>query len=255
MRAERIDLIEDYIINKKNVSLEELCDQFNVSLNTIRRDVNTLTKRGSVKKVYGGVTATSSSSNFMTLTPFSKRSELFQKEKNNICKLAASFVNDNDIIYIDTGTTSQNLIDYIGDRHCIVVTNSLQVAIKGVQYPNLEIFSLPGKLKRDTLSYVGNDAGHYLQKYNISKAFMCSTGVSIKNGLTNATTEEYLVKQAVMENTEEHFLLADHSKFGKFTLMTFANLDDIQHIITDDVPTEEYLTYFKEHNITLDTTN
>ncbi|MCP1109397.1 DeoR family myo-inositol catabolism operon transcriptional repressor [Lachnospiraceae bacterium PF1-21] len=249
MRIERIDLIEEYILRSKNVTLDELCKEFNVSMNTIRRDINTLVKRGTVEKVYGGVTALDHTPHFETITPFTKRHAQLQEEKRQICQVAASFVEDGDVLYIDTGTTSLNLVNFIKDKTCTIITNSLQVALAAVPYPSLNVFSLPGKLRRDTLSFNGSEAESYLSRYNINKAFMCCTGLSIQNGATNATNEEYIVKKAVVESSQTRFLLADHTKFDKFTLMTFAKLSDLDQIISDAEPTAEYLEAFEHNNI------
>jgi len=118
----------------------------------------------------------------------------------------------------------------------------------------LNIISLAGTLKRDTLSFVGNEVEFYLKAYNINKAFMCCTGITIENGLTNATYEEYLIKKTVVANSKTRILLADHTKFGTFTLMTYCGLSNIHHIVTDQLPKAEYIEFFREHNIPIDTT-
>jgi len=251
MRIQRIDLIEQYITEHKNVSLDTLCEVFDVSKNTIRRDINQLTKQGTIKKVYGGVTVADVTASLKTLTPFSARSGILEKEKDAICKYAASMINDGDIIYVDTGTTSQNLVDYIANKQCTIITNSLQLSLKAVAYPDLTVISLPGKLKRNTLSFAGSETGQYLSTYNISKAFFCCTGVSVENGLTNASIEEYLVKEAVAHNSHTKILMADHTKFGKFALMTYCQLSDIDHIITDCQPDNRFTEYCLNHEITI----
>lgn len=249
MRTERIDLVEAYILKNKTVSLDTLCEQFDVSKNTVRRDVDTLVKRGTIKKVYGGVTALDPGNTIPKLIPYSERGILYTEEKDSICRTAALFVEEHDTIYIDTGTTCLNLIDYISDKECTILTNSLQLFLKAVQYPKLNVISMPGKLKRETLSFAGTEVTDYLKTYNITKAFMACTGVTPKNGLTNATAEEYIVKKAVLENTAHSYLLADHSKFGKVSLMTYWPLEDVEHIITDRHLEAEYEEFCRENQI------
>jgi len=254
MRTKRIDLMEEYIFQEKSVSLDALCDKFQVSKNTIRRDIDLLVKKGGIKKVYGGVKAEESYPSIKKVVPFETRFMKFPEEKDRIAKAAAEFVEEKDVIYIDTGTTCLNIVDYISDKQCIILTSSLQVCIKAIPYPNLTVISLPGKLKRETLSFVGEDIANYLRTYNISKAFMACTGLTIENGLTNGTYEEYHVKKAVIENSRTHFLMADHSKFGNFSLMTFCKLDQLHHIITDLPPANEYQAFCREHQIAIHTT-
>lgn len=253
MRAKRIDLIEEYIMKHKSVSLDTLCEEFLVSKNTIRRDIDTLLNKGMLRKVYGGVTLSETSSHVKKVVPFEERHTQYISEKNAISRIAAQYVQDDDIIYVDTGTTCLNLIDHISDKKCTIITNSLQVCLKAIPYPNLNVLSLPGHLQRDTLSFVGNEIVNYFQTINIGKAFMTCTGVTIENGLTNATMEEYAIKRVVMDNSQSHFLLADHTKFGRFSLMTYCDLNQVQHIVTDDLLPDAYTNYCREHRIAVDT--
>lgn len=251
MRTQRIDLIHKYIDEQGQVTLDKLCEVFDVSKNTIRRDINTLSDNGKIKKVYGGVVSLGDKANYKELTPYTQRSTQYAKEKEAISRFAASQIENGDIVYIDTGTTSQHLLDYLGNKTCTVITNSLQISLTAIPNQNITIFSLPGKLRRETLSFVGGDAENYLKKYNINKAFMCCTGISVENGLTNASTDEYLVKKAVIENSKKRYVLADHSKFGKFTLLTYCPLNKIHHVITDTAPEENFYEYCEKQNISI----
>ena len=103
------------------------------------------------------------------------------------------------------------------------------------------------------LSFVDGNIAEYLKAYNITKAFMSCTGISIQNGLSNASSEEYLVKKSVIENSTIRFALADHSKFGDFSLMTFCPFKDIDHILTDQLPSEEFCDFAKMHSINIET--
>lgn len=250
MRTKRIDLIEEYILSEKSVSLDTLCDKFQVSKNTVRRDIDELVNRGSVKKVYGGVKSTASEST-QKLLPYEQRHTSLMHEKEAICRAAADFVNDGDVIYLDTGTTCLPMVEYLSGRACTILTNSLQVYIKAIPYPNLQIISLPGTLKRETLSFVGSDIVEYLDTFNIQKAFMTSTGISLESGLTNASMEEYYIKKAVIKNSHTRLLLCDHTKFGRVSLMTYSSLLDVQHIITDAEPEKPYRTFCIENKIGL----
>ena len=175
MKSQRLDMIEEYVLEHKNASLDTLCEKFNVSKNTIRRDVDILLKRGSIMKVYGGVAALETPQT-LPLLSYEERGGRFPDEKKEICRRAAELVAEDDTIYIDTGTTCLNLVDFIADKHCTILTNSLLIFNKAASYPNLDIISVPGKLNRKTLSFTGPDINDYLQTYNISMAFMACTG-------------------------------------------------------------------------------
>ena len=254
MKSQRLDMIEEYVLEHKNASLDTLCEKFNVSKNTIRRDVDILLKRGSIMKVYGGVAALETPQT-LPLLSYEERGGRFPEEKKEICRRAAELVAEDDTIYIDTGTTCLNLVDFIADKHCTILTNSLLIFNKAASYPNLDIISVPGKLNRKTLSFTGPDINDYLQTYNISMAFMACTGVTMKSGLTNASAEEYITKKAIAENPNSMILLADHSKFGRISLMTYSPIEKLDAIVTDQPLPEEYDTFCQEHGIRVMTTD
>ena len=112
MKSQRLDMIEEYVLEHKNASLDTLCEKFNVSKNTIRRDVDILLKRGSIMKVYGGVAALETPQT-LPLLSYEERGGRFPEEKKEICRRAAELVAEDDTIYIDTGTTCLNLVDLL----------------------------------------------------------------------------------------------------------------------------------------------
>ena len=85
----------------------------------------------------------------------------------------------------------------------------------------------------------------------MTKAFMACTGISLSRQVTNATFEEYEIKQAALERSEQHYLLADHDKFGNAGIMTYADITCMDYIITDRIPAPEYTDYFEENGIGL----
>ena len=225
MKSQRLDMIEEYVLEHKNASLDTLCEKFNVSKNTIRRDVDILLKRGSIMKVYGGVAALETPQT-LPLLSYEERGGRFPDEKKEICRRAAELVAEDDTIYIDTGTTCLNLVDFIADKHCTILTNSLLIFNKAASYPNLDIISVPGKLNRKTLSFTGPDINDYLQTYNIPCFY----------GLHRCNHEERTYQcqrrgihhqKAIAENANSIILLADHSKFGRISLMTYSSMESL----------------------------
>ena len=182
MKSKRIEDIESYIYEHKTVTLEQLCTTFNVSMNTIRRDVKELTQNARIKKIYGGVTVKSEQ---RELLPFSERHISNLEEKQKIAARAAQLVEDGDVIFIDSGTTTFHMIEYMQNKQNItVLTNNLEVIMRGVTCENIKLISLSGEFNRKTLSFVGDTAAEVLKNYNISKAFMASTGISVEGGAT-----------------------------------------------------------------------
>lgn len=248
MKSQRLDQIEDYVLEHRNVSLDTLCETFHVSKNTIRRDIELLLKRSSIVKVYGGVAALKAAPEYPFLS-YKEHNESFISEKRELCRQAASLVTNGDIIYIDSDSTCLDLIDFLSDSRCTILTNSLLILNKAVSCPSLDVISVPGKLNRETLTFTGPDIQNYLEAYNISTAFISCTGVTIKNGLTTASTEEYITKKTIADRSEKLVLLADHSRFGRVSLMTCAPLKALDTLITDQKLPEDYQNFFQEQNI------
>lgn len=245
MRSQRLDHIKNYINENKTVTWDELCSVFQVSKNTIRRDIDELASGGDVKKIYGGVTVEGIS----PTVSFAERniSNLFAKQ--SIAKKAAELVSDNEIIFIDSGTTTLHMIEHIKDLdNLTILTNSVEVIVKCIPYPNINIISLSGTLNRRTLSFTGSSAAEVLGQYNISKAFMAATGISVNSGATNSSPLETEIKRTALLKSQKSYLLVDHGKFDVISLMTFSNFDDLTGIITNQLPPEALSNLLKERN-------
>lgn len=246
LKTKRLDKIGEYINERGTVSLDELVEKFNVSKNTIRRDVQDLIEEGNFKKVYGGVAVDKSSS--ISTVPFHDRQIRNFKEKQKIGKSAAAFVEDGDIIFIDSGTTTVEMVDFIIDKELTIITNNVDFIVKALPYDNLNIFSTGGMLERKTNSFTSADNDEIIHAYNISKAFLASTGLSIKNGVTNSLPLESGLKRSVVQRSAEVYLLVDHSKFGKAALTTYCSLDEIDYLVTDGIP-DKYEEYANKNQI------
>lgn len=251
MKEKRYELIKQYILQKNHVTLKELEDEFNVSMNTIRRDVNKILQDSSFEKVYGGVSVKKN-----TLINFEDRNIENKEIKKGIAKEAAKLIQPHDLIYIDSGTTTKYILDYLDDDIDIsIITNSLDVIVKAEKFKNIPIFLIGHVFKKSTRSFVGVESDELTSKYNISKAFMAATAVSMQSGLMNSDVMEYDIKKQAIDKANNVFLLADEQKFDKSTLLTYASLKDIDCLITNKHFNKEYNEFFIEHNIkTIETT-
>lgn len=248
MKETRIQELKNYIIANERASIEDLCHAFNVSKNTMRRDINELEKLGTIRKVYGGIVLNDKK----TTEPFESREEKNYSAKQAIAKLASSLVQDGDIIFIDSGTTTMHMLPHLSElKSLTIITNNLNVIIGALPYPQLNLLCTGGTLLRTTNSFVDIEAVNSLRKYNISKAFMASTGVSTTKGVTNSSSFEYDIKKYVVENCDKVALLVDDTKWGRVSLTTYCDLKDIHVFITNKTPDPEYVEFFKSNNIEL----
>lgn len=249
MKVQRIHEIESYVKRQGAASLNELCEAFDVSKNTIRRDTNYLIKKGLFEKVYGGVVLKEDN-----LVSFENRQIKNQEEKRLIGKEAAKLIEEDDLIYVDSGTTTKYLMEFVPpDMSFTVVTNNLDVINTAAQLENIQLLVVGSKYKRKTRSFIEMQNHQILQNFNINKAFMAATGLTLQNGLTNSDMLETQIKKVICEKASQIYVMVDASKFGNSTLLTYAQLDEIDAIISGGAISKEYLSYFKQQNIDLHT--
>ncbi len=252
MRTERLNQMESFILSKGTVSLYALAEHFDVSMNTVRRDVADLIERGQIRKVYGGVSVRHKpdSKPDSVLLPISKRAEMHQGEKRIIGELAASLVENNSVIYLDSGSTVPYMLPFLADKDVTVVTQSLNVMLEATKYPGLTVLSLGGKLNHPTNSLVG-DATLGLRSIRLHTLFMAATALSVEWGASNNTYEEYRLKSELTQLHSRIFMLADNSKFGKNATYCYCPFTRIRGIITDRVPGASFLKAMRDNNIRL----
>lgn len=248
MRILRLQKMKDYINEKGAVSFEELCSVFNISINTARRDIAILETDGSITKVYGGVKASKASG----LVPYKERYIKNLDQKLAICRKAAEYVQEGDVIFLDAGTTVHYMLDYLQDHNITVITASLTVLIKAAKMPNIRLYTLSGTLNRESNSFEDIGASSFLDRYAISKAFMAASGYSITDGITHASPWEYEMKHAILSrNNTDTYLLVDNTKIDSASIMKYGEACEINHLVTCPPVNEKYTDFLNAHNIKL----
>lgn len=238
LTEERHSIILDTVNKKKSVELDELCKLLNASESTIRRDLALLDEKGVLVKVRGGAIA--NDDNFSALEPnVEEKSGLYSEEKEAIARYAASLIEDGDFVYIDAGTTTEKMIEFIPSKSVTFVTNAF-INAKKLAQRGFKVIILAGEVKTSTEAIIGSEAVITLMHYNFTKCFMGVNGISIKGGFSTPDKNEALVKTMAVSRSKQVFVLGDHSKFGKITAVKFGELN-CGKIITDKVPDKKYL--------------
>ena len=191
-----------------------------------------LSKEGLLNKVFGGAVAIDSVLNNREPS-VAQKEEINMAEKRKIAKYAASLVEAEDIVYLDAGTTTGYMLDYLEERRAHFVTNGVEHA-RRLAKGGFHVVLIGGELKGATEAVVGGEAIFNIQKYHFTKAFFGTNGVSITNGLTTPDVNEAMTKQAAYANTmhKHRYVLCDHTKFGLCSAVTFASAESAK-IITD----------------------
>lgn len=251
MKVQRLEQEQKFIEKYSSVTIEQLCEEFKISKNTVRRDIAELIEMGKVEKVYGGVVAKGNVKEYrMGVRTFDSRTELRTDVKLMLGEMAASYVEDNDVIFLDSGTTTIHMVPHLKNVHNLtVVTHSIPAVAELYKLQNIRVIVPPGSLFRPTFSVADYVTVDFLSKLNINKAFMASTGVSWQFDVTNATMVEYGIKRCVMERSQERFLLVDSAKFGTVGIMSWAKLKQFDRVITDEPVPARVLDYLKENQV------
>lgn len=226
----RIKQMEALVTRRETVTMEELRQAFGVSMNTVRSDVAYLVEQGAVEKIYGGVRAVRR----QEVPLFTYRAELRTAEKRRIARYAQRLIQDGDVLYVDAGTTTMHLIDFLDPaKHVTIVTGNLCVVGKAYGKPRVDLIVLPGGMNRRTNSVADGSTLEFLGRYQFAKAFMGASGVSPDGKLSVSTYIEYELKKLAVEQSREAYLLLDGSKFGGGSMLSYGTMAAMTEIVTD----------------------
>lgn len=241
VKSLRLRKMEEYILEKGVASMDELCKQYEISMNTLRNDIAELTEKGTIKKVYGGVCSNITVSG-NAIVSYDERKTQNVQCKREIAAAAAEYVQDGDIIYIDSGTTAASMVDYLENKSKLtIITHSLDVINKACHLSGVEVFCLGGKFQNSTNCFIGATALGMMEHYNIGKAFMATKGITADGAITDSSMGEYDIKQWAVKKSNEVFLMADSRKYGRAGLISYTNLEKIDTLITDSMVEEPLL--------------
>lgn len=230
LAEERFAKILSILESMGSVTVQQLMTELDASESTIRRDLNTLDANGQLTKVHGGAVlkavAYSTKDDDVII-----RKEKHREAKNKIAKYAAELITPGDFVYLDAGTTTELMIEYIENRQAVFVTNAISHA-KRLAERGFKVYLLGGEFKSVTEAIVGEEAVTTLEKYNFTKGFWGANGVSVKNGYSTPELKEAMVKKKSMDCCKERFVLADESKFNQISSVTFASFESASVITT-----------------------
>ncbi|WP_054955190.1 DeoR/GlpR family DNA-binding transcription regulator [Paenibacillus dakarensis] len=231
------------------VEVPVLAEEFHVSTETIRRDLERLDREGKLKKVYGGAVKVRSDSLEL---PFEEKTQLYAKEKAAIGRFAASMVEDGDTLMLGSGTTTIEIIRNLTNcRDVTIVTHSTPTMLLAMEIFPGKIIFIGGEVNKRQKSMSGPLAELMLKQLRVNKAFISVGGLSIAEGITDYELSEVNISRKMMERADECVILADSSKFGKATFANVCSLDEVYAIITDRQVSQEWRQYLAEKDIAL----
>ena len=247
LALERRNLILEKLQEEKRVVVSELSQQFTVSEETIRRDLEKLEKEGLAVKSYGGAVLNENTSIDM---PFNVRKKVNAAGKQRLAELAASLIHDGDHIILDASSTSVFIAKAIKDKsNLTVITNSIEIIIELSDVSDWNIICSGGCMQEGHLALVGARAMDCFGEFNADKAFFSCKGIDMEKGITDGSDMFSQVKRKMKYSARESILAVDSSKFDKVAFARLCSVDEMTTIITDQKPGEKWMNYFEQHGI------
>jgi len=239
---ERQDLIERLLLDEGRVSVVELARRFEVTTETVRRDLDHLDRLGALRRVHGGAVARDRES---TVEPtLTERSHRRSEAKVAIARRALGMIGDRfrGSLYLDAGTTTQAVASQLSDRliaaggHAEVVTHAMTLANTLAGVPESSLTVIGGRVRTATAAAVGADTVRAIERLRPDIAFLGTNGISAAFGLSTPDPDEAAVKSAIVRAARRVVVVADVEKLGRELLVSFAALDEIDVLVTDAAP-------------------
>lgn len=246
--AERRKKIIELAHQEKKVLVSVLSRMFDVTEETIRRDLEKLENEGIVNRTYGGAVLNRHTNEDL---PFTTRNVLNTDIKRDIALKALDLINDGDTLMLDPSSTSFEFMKLLTNKNNLtVITNSINI-LHDFTGSEMNIVSTGGSLRTRSLSLVGPVAQDTLQRYNVDKAIISCKGIDLEKGITESNEPECELKKYMLRQCDKIILLADHTKFDKTAFTVLSKLEHIDYLITDQLPSKKWLRKLRELNIEL----
>ena len=245
---ERREYILNLIKKTGSVKAADIAKTLDISETTIRRDLNRLAKKKLIRRTHGGAINNITVGQEMK---FDVQKEKFIKEKKKISLAAAMLIEEDDVIFIEAGTTGlQTALNITNKKNLTIITNSCDIAtMLGKTNPGYAIVLSGGILKTDTHSLIGPLADSTIKKINVDKAFIGITGIDLEKGITAADQVEAQTKKNIIDSAKKVIALCDHSKLGHISINFVAKPEEIDILITDSEAEQNFLKKIKELGI------
>lgn len=248
----RLNAILTALQQSGSVSVEGLSKELDVSLVTVRRDLDALESQGRLRRTHGGAVSIEPFfyEPFRNDRSFQAQVERFAEEKRRIGRAAAALIKEAEIIALTPGTTTTEVIRGIPlDHHLTVVTSTVNVAMELSKRKDLEVFVTGGHLRGEWFSLVGPTAAQSLSHLLISTLFVGADGIDVKHGVSCFSPDEAQLNSTMVKHAQRKVAVVDHSKFGVVAGWRICPTSDLDILITDSGATDEMVEPFAKAEI------
>ena len=232
---------------EQRVLVSELALHYNVTEETIRRDLDKLEKEGYATKTYGGAIWGNSTKTDLSYTI---RNKTNVEAKNAIATLICDLVEDGDHLMIDDSSTSLYIAKKLKEKKALtVITNSVELVVELSGVEGWTIMLTGGRLKPESLALVGGQTQQSLAMFHVDKVIMSCKGIDLDAGVTDSSEFHSQTKQSMLRAAKKRILALDGSKFDKISFVNIAPLTAYDAVVTNVRPPLEWLRYFEQNNI------
>ncbi len=249
LAIERRNVILARLQSEGKVIVADLSQEFGVTEETIRRDLEKLDNEGLAKKTYGGAVL---NQNLNTDVPFNVRKRSNVELKQRIAEKIAALIQDGDYLMLDASSTAIHVAKSIKNRKNItLITNSVEILLELSDKEGWNVLSTGGVLKQGSLSLVGSSAERMIRGYHVAVAVCSSKGIDLAMGVTESNEKDSEIKRAIFSSANHKVLAIDSTKFDRISFVRVCDLNEVDTIVTDAAPSERWIDYCKQHNIEL----
>lgn len=244
----RKNQIKEMIIEQKSLVVADMTKLFNVTEETIRRDLKQLEEEGILTRTYGGAYI---SEGVQSDVDINLREYIHVEGKKKIATKCLSFIQSGDSIFLDASTTSLMIASMLKNIKLTVVTNSIKVVNTLTDSPNINLVVIGGTFSRSSLSNLGRAAEANLNSYFFDIAFISCRSVSMEHGITDSNELQAGVRQIAAKHGKQTFLIADYTKFDKTSFTKISDFDIFHHVVVDDTLSDDWHSFLTNRQITL----
>lgn len=246
LKEERYDKILEILEEENYVTAHKLSKMLYVSLPTIRRDLTELQLRKQIIRSHGG--AKKMQSEHM-VAPLDFRKTVNIAEKRKLCRGAATFVKDNDIVFVDASTTTLQIADFLLEKkNLTVLTNGIPLAATLVK-KGIKTYCTGGEIFENSLANFGSFAEEFIQKFNIDIFIFSCHGVNEKGILTDPSLPETQIRKIAIEQSKKTVFLCDESKLNRSAPFNLVPIWKIDYIVTNSQKLQELFVLNEINNI------
>ncbi|SNY90173.1 transcriptional regulator, DeoR family [Cohaesibacter sp. ES.047] len=228
------------------VSIDDLATDYDVTPQTIRRDIKLLCDQGILRRYHGGASLVSNTRN----VDYSRRRELMKNQKEHIGQMVAEHIPDGASLFLNIGTTAEAVAAALmGHKNLRVVTNNINVASLLSQREDFEITIAGGRVRARDLAVVGEATIGFINQFKVDFGIVGISGIDEDGTLLDFDYREVRVAEAIMENSRTVYLATDHTKFGRRAMVKLGHLADLDGLFIDQMPDAPYAELLADSNI------